>query len=691
MSLGCRLARSAPSRAGVLAGVLAVALSAAAFGEDAPDAMSRLGATDPAARAAAVDEVRKLPDRDQAIARALRDGAVRTSLGPRAVSALADLAGELGVRSANAGLREIVADAAADLDARKAAARALEKTGSVADVSALADAVRALPDEATRALVAIGGPSAVSALRRGAGDDPPLEACAGLFRLGDESGLPRLTSALRGPDAARAAALLSWATGHEVPADPAAWESYLRQRDHVARFSDADNDKAGDAAEAVAARLREGDAALTADVVAILRDPSWAAIARDKAALALGLGGVKSAQEALLWACRDGEVGSVRMYAAGALARVGDLSCAPVLIAMLNNDEDKDRISARRTNQGDFFPVDPCFVRTLYRMGCRGAADRVIDLLAGEYRTRLHRDCLRALGEVSGGADFAFEPDASKAERQAGIARIRAWWRDARETVPLATRADDPGWPAFRKAIDENIEKLGGFKFLYQLRAKNLLIDLAEPARPQIEAALSHANEHVRMGAADVLATAGLRDAAAALGRRLAEEKNPPVRTRLLAALEVCGRPWEGGKPAAGPETVEAVRAALGDAGSLDVRIAAARTLGVVGDLLADAPRLAAAKLEPRNNPPGDTAFRFAASAATLRLARRATLPDIVVYLRSDDVLQRAEGAKALVAAGFDLQGYDPDLPPDQREAAIRRIEQTAAGAVSSVPYRERK
>jgi HEAT repeat protein len=682
--------RTAPFRVAAVAGTLVLALAALASSEDASEAMKRLDTADPAARAAAAEAVRKLPDCEQEIARALRDGTVRASLGPRAVAALADLAGELKVRAANAGLRDVVADAAADLDARKAAARALATTGSVADVSALADAVRALPDEATRALVAIGGPSAASALRRGAGDDPPLEASAGLVLLGDGSQLARLTSALRGPDAARAGKLLAWATGHDLPAEPAAWDSYLRQRDHVARFADPDNWKAGDAAEEVAGRLRQGDAALTADVVAILRDASWPAVARDKAALALGLGGVKSAQEALLWACRDGEVGSVRMYAADALARVGDLSCAPVLVAMLNNDEDKDRISARRTGEGDFFPVDPCFVRALYRMGCRGAADRAIDLLAGEYRTRLHRDCLRALGEVSGGIDFAFEPDASKPERQAGVARIRAWWRDARETVPIAPRADDPGWPAFRKAVAENIETLGGFKFLYQLRAKNLLIDLAEPARPQLEAALSHANEHVRMGAADVLAGAGLRDAAAALGARLAEERNPAARTRLLAALEVCGRPWPDGKPAAGPEMPEAVRGALGDP-SLDVRIAAARTLGVVGDLLADAPRLAAAKLEPRNNPPGVATFRFVAAASVLRLARRAALADIAAQLLSEDVAERADAAKALVAAGFDLQGYDPDLPPDQREAAVRRIEQTAAGAVSSVPYRERK
>jgi HEAT repeat protein len=667
---------------------LVLAFAAGAFAEGGADAVKKLDSDDPAARAAAIDELRKAPDRDAVIVRTLRDESMRTQLGPHAIESLAGLAAEFDLRFANGGLRAIVADPSAPLASRKAAARALGKTGGLGDVAILADAIPALPDESVRALVAIGGDSATAALRHAAAGGTSLEACAGLAVLGDWSGLPRLAEALKGADRARAGALLQWATGRDLPPEPAAWDAFLRQRTIVTSLADLDNDKAGDAADALAAKLRaEGGAALAADLVAVLRDPKWPATARDKAALALGLGGVRSAKDDLLWACRDGEVGSVRMYAASALARVGDLSCAPVLDAMLNNDEDKDRISARRTGEGDFYPVDPCFIRTLYRLGCRGAADRAIDLLAGEYRTRLHRDCLRALGEFSGGKDFGFQPDASKAERQVAVARIRAWWREARETVPIAPKADDPGWPAFRKAIDENIALLGGFKFLYQLRAKNLLIDLAEPARPQIEAALSNENEHIRMGAADVLAAAALRDSAKSLADRLKAEPNPAVRTRLLVALEVCGRPWPDGRPVGGPEIVDAVRAALDDR-SLDVRIDAARALGVVGDVAADTPRLAAAKAEKRND---DVAFRFTASAAILRLARQSALPDVVAQLRSDDVALRAEAAKALTAAGFDLHGFDPDQPADAREAAIAKIVESLPAGLASVPYRERK
>jgi HEAT repeat protein len=688
--------RSRPSPRLAAVAALLLGMAVVARGDEALDAARRLDADDDAARAAAIADLKKSPDRDAVVVKALRDDSVRSQLGPHALEALADLAGELDLRFANGGLRAIVADPRAAPAARKAAARALAKIGGVADVSALGDAISAAPDEAVRALVAIGGPAAVNALRRGGGDDPPLEVHAGLAKLGDASGLPRLAAALRGPDAARAAALLKWATGKEVDGGPDAWDALLRRRAIVEKFADLDNDKAGDAVDEIAAKLRSPSGGpLADDLIAIVKDRTWPVYARNKSALALGLGDVKTpaAKEALLWACRsehyaDREDGSVRMYAADALARVGDLSCTTKLAYMLNFDEDEDRIAAKRTGEGDFPPVDPCIVRALLRIGCRGAIDRIIELLAAEYRTRLHRDCLRALAEVSGGKDFGFQPDAAKAERVAAVDRIRAWWREARSTIPIAPKADDPGWDAFRKSVDENIATLGGFKFLYQMRAKNVLIDLAEPAFPQLVAALSNENEHVRMGVADVLGAAALRDAATPLAERLKVEPNPAVRTRLLVALEICGRAWPDGRPGASPAVADAVRGAMDDR-VLDVRIAATRTLGVLGDVTVDLPRILKAREEKRN---AEDAFRFTASAAVLRLAFRASIADIVVQLRNDDdAALRTDAARALAVAGIDLKGYDADAPKDVREAAIQRILAATPMGFSTVPYKERK
>jgi hypothetical protein len=113
------------------------------------------------------------------------------------------------------------------------------------------------------------------------------------------------------------------------------------------------------------------------------------------------------------------------------------------------------------------------------------------------------------------------------------------------------------------------------------------------------------------------------------------------------------------------------------------------RTLGVVGDLAADLPRILAAKAEKKNS---DDAFRFTASAAVLRLAFRASIGDIVIQLRNpDDAALRSDAARALAAAGIDLRGYDPDAPIEAREAAIQRILAASPTGFATVPYKERK
>jgi hypothetical protein len=160
------------------------------------------------------------------------------------------------------------------------------------------------------------------------------------------------------------------------------------------------------------------------------------------------------------------------------------------------------------------------------------------------------------------------------------------------------------------------------------------------------------------------------------------------VRTRLLVALEICGRSWPDGRAGATPAVADAVRAATDDR-VLDVRIAATRTLGVVGDVAVDLPRILAARAEKRN---AEDAFLFTASAAVLRLAFRASIGDIVTQLRNnDDAALRTDAVRALAAAGIDLRGYDPDAPPEAREAAIQRILASSPAGFSTVPYKERK
>ncbi len=642
--------------------------------EPAPDPLvAALDVDDDAARAAAVARLRESPDRDRLVAEALRDEGLRGRLGAHALAELADLAAATDLRFAASGLRALVRDPEVDLAGRRAAARALGKLGGVVDVSALGDAVRDLPDEATRALAAIGGAASLNALRRGAGGSPPIEALAGMALLGDASGLPALVEQVDSPDPAeaqRAVALLRWATGRELPPRRLAWATFLRQRMLEEALGAVDNDAAEAAVDELVTKARGADAAqVQQDLIAVLGDRAWHRFARAKAALVLGLAGVRSAQPALLVAVQSGEDGMVRLYAADALARVGDLSAAPDLAWSLVHDEDLDRLKAQRRRKDEFFPVDPAMARALLRIGVPGVGSRLIDFLAGDYRTRLHRDCLRALDELSGGKDFGFEPDASQPDRLLALARIRTWWADARETVPIAPRADDPGWPLFRDKVAKHVANLGAFKFLDQMRAKAVLVMLAEPARPQIEEALSHTDMHVRMGAADVLQTAGLRAAAPALARRLREETKSPARTRLLVALEACGRRWPDGRATVPAEDAAPVREALGDR-DIDVRIAAARAIGVVG-ATSDVAVLLAARAEPGND---DPAFRFASAAGLLRLGDRSAAADVVWQLLDADVALRADAMRVLASAGVDLHGYDPDLPPEERERIVALV-----------------
>jgi len=278
---------------------------------------------------------------------------------------------------------------------------------------------------------------------------------------------------------------------------------------------------------------------------------------------------------------------------------------------------------------------------------------------------------VRALREVTGGEDFAYEPDAPTVERLAASAQAHAWWAEARDGLGLAPTPDDPGWDVFRTHVSEHIAKLGAFKFLHQLRAKKALIMVAEPALPQLVEALGDEDLHVRMGAAEVLHGAGLRAAGPALAERLSVEEHPVARTKQLFALERCGRRTsEGGSP---DVVRSSVRAALEDR-TLEVRIAAARTLGAVGESSVDVPVLQNLRQTADGGADAVRAFRTATAGALMLLGDTSGFEDLAVELLCDDVARRADTADVLRRAGVDLEGYDPDGTPEERAAAVERI-----------------
>lgn len=672
---------AAPRRrltAAALVLALAIASGVAARAEDeVPAAVHALDTPDAASRDASRAAFVARADADEVVVTWLRDSSRRAQLTEREIVALIEIAADRGVRLANSGLRSLVRDGAQPRAVRETAARALGRTGSVADVGALGDGLAEMPDACCRSLAAIGGDAAVSVLRHAAVELKIPEAEAGLAKLGDGSGLASLVARLE--DAAqrdRAAELLRWATGRDLPADPAPWRRLVVRRELAARFASADHDAAQAAVAETAERLRaaEGRTDLSEDLAAIVADPTSHVFARAKAALALGLAGDASRNDVLLAATADGQPGDVRWAAANALARVGDLSIAVPFAKMLVHDEDRERLAAKRTNVGqrlEFVPVDPELVRALHRVGIRGGTVEMINLLAGEYRTGLHREALFAIREVAGGEMFGLQPDGTRAERLAAVAKIRAWWADARERIPVPPpAADDPGWPAFRRGVNLLVAELGAFKFLHNMRAKAALVIVAEAAEPELVAALANADLHVRMGAAEVVERTALRRFATPLAARLAAEPNPAARTRILAALEVCGRRAPDGTVPGGETTQGAVRKALSDR-DLDIRIAAARVLGILGDA-ADVRRLHDARAEPRNE---NRAFRVASAAGLMSLSDFAAAEDVLAELRSDEVLRRTEGAALLRRTAVPLHGFDPAGPAEARAAAIRAIE----------------
>lgn len=616
-------------------------------------------------------------DRESLVMTVLLDAKKVARLSSETHGRLLRLAGRERMRFSNMVLRRLLRDPEAPDDLRRVAVATLAEAGGIADVSALGDAIDEFPLLATQGLVRIGDVPAIRALERGGGETPHDAVLVALLELGQDHRAAALAERVAASDGERREWLvgeLERVTGKSLGTDVEAWRSWARRTELAAELAVEDYDTADATTRALLERLRAGEARLADDLRAILLDEGRHVFARDKAALLLGEGGVTAARQDLLKAAANLQPGSTRLYAAEALAKVGDLSVVIPLVKMLVHDEDRDRLQAKRGRSGEYFPVDPAFVRTLHRLGVQGAFEPVLPLMAGTYRTRMHRDCLRALREIHPDHAFGYEPDSSQSEREAAMERLRAWWRHGRERLGIAPAPDLGGREAFEADAAELVEKLGTFKFLHQLRAKNALIIVAELARPQLETALSHEDLHTRTGAADVLSGARLRTATPALTARLAVEENTIALTRFLAALAVCARCDADGNPAASPEETRALRARLVELlthPALEVRIGAVRVLGVVGDPQTATPVVFQALADPANDV---ASFRTQASGSLLQLAVRAALPTLLEELGGDDIARRAEAADRLRELGFGLEGYDPDLGDADLERVLDRL-----------------
>lgn len=669
---------------GLTAPALLVLLAGYAFApgpvlaEELPPEIAAVDTADDAAVEEALRALATHEEREALVMGVLLDDEALAQLSPEAQARLMHMAGTEDMRFSGMVLRRALRQDGTPEVVRRAAVSALAVAGGIADVSVLGDALAEFPEIAADGLRRIGGVPARLALRRGGGDDPHHAVLLALLELGETDVAEVLVDRLaesEGEQRTSIAAGLAAVTGREHGDSVEAWRAWARQGSLAAELAEEDYDTVVATTDELLARIRGGDAEqLVADLRAILLDDSAHVFARDRAALLLGLGGVTAARQDLLAAAANKQPGSTRLYAAEALARVGDLSVVVPLVKMLVHDEDRDRLQAKRGRSGEYFPVDPAFVRTLHRLGVQGAFEPVIPLLAGTYRTRMHRDCLRALREIHPGDPFGYEPDSAQEERDAALVRMRAWWVHGRERLGIRPAADATGREAMEAEIGELVAKLGAFKFLHQLRAKRALIILAELAQPQLEEALAHENLHVRMGATEVLAGARLRAATPALAARLSVEENPAALTKVLAALVVCGRCDVEGRPAADAATTAKLREdvlRLLTHPAHEVRLAAVEALGVVGRPRVATPLIHQALEDPANDMP---TFRALASGALLRLASRAALPPLLDELVCDDLARREEAATALRSAGLELGDYDPDLPDDELHGVVDRL-----------------
>jgi HEAT repeat protein len=201
---------------------------------------------------------------------------------------------------------------------------------------------------------------------------------------------------------------------------------------------------------------------------------------RVRAIVALGAIGDRSAVPALLPCIHDAierhEDGWVRVAAVDALGDLGDPRALAPLCRVLFYLGDIHRPYDNWEYPGalivpvqpqdwagvENYAMDSAACNALLRLGVRGAAEWLIekrlDPRTGRWRIRVTQDAVDAIRRAFPDAPDAYEPDAGFPQRQAGVDRLRAWWRTGPKLkAPL--NADDP---AVREALHAIADRIGG-------------------------------------------------------------------------------------------------------------------------------------------------------------------------------------------------------------------------------------
>ncbi len=363
---------------------------------------------------------------------------------------------------------------------------------------------------------------------------------------------------------------------------------------------------------------RLGDPRAVEPLIEVLeRTDSWT---RDAAASALGQLGDARAVLPLLEALTERRVGG---NAAVALGEIGDPRAVEPLIEVLVDDE----------RDTDAYEVWPSRVRSL-RIAAAQALGALRDprgvppLIEALSDWRVRSDAARALGEI--GDRGALEP----------LVSTLTGHRGSGEYIGVALKRIDEA-----RSIRLLISPLEDDDAEVRRRATEALGELKDPRAVQLLVTeLEDSDHQVRQAAFRALARMDWQPASG--------------HDRVVAAI--ANREWERAA-AAGPDALDPLRAALGDAEPF-VRLQAARALGVLGDAGAVEPLIAAIeKALPRATGRGVWEGAVAAEARALGKIGDVRAVNILVRLAGTD---NGPPARDALEAILDQSG--PEIARDE-------------------------